>query len=130
MNGTYGFVYSGARGVGLGIFTIRDSVLVGSDTGGARYSGRVAVDASSGDVTVSFEMYVPAGVLLVQGASEQEMNYTKANLSLTLPRDFDNGEPIGVYIPPGNVTLMLRQIPDDYAVFTNGFDIRPLNRSS
>jgi hypothetical protein len=126
MNGTYGFVYSGARGVGLGIFTIRDSVLIGSDTGGAKYSGRAVQDLATGEVTISFEMFVPAGTLLIQGTSEQDLNYTKSNLTLTLQRDFDNGEAMKVYIPPGNVNLMIRQIPDDYAVFTKGFDIRPV----
>jgi len=54
------------------------------------------------------------------------MNYTKTGLSVTLQSDFDNGEPVMVYIPPGNVTLMIRQIPNDYAAFANGFDIHPL----
>jgi hypothetical protein len=126
MNGTYGFVYSGARGVGLGIFTLRDSVLTGSDTGGAKYSGHAVQDLPTGEVTMSFEMFVPAGTLLIQGTSEQEMDYTKTNLSLTLQRDFDNGEAFTVYIPPGNVNLMIRQIPDDYAGYTKGFDIRPV----
>jgi hypothetical protein len=126
MNGTYGFVYSGDRGVGLGVFSIKDSVLIGSDTGGAKYSGSAVQNSATGEVTMSFEMFVPAGTLLIQGTSEQDLNYTKTNLTLTLRRDFDNGEAIKVYIPPGNVNLMIRQIPDDYAVFTKGFDIRPV----
>jgi hypothetical protein len=58
--------------------------------------------------------------------SAQDINYTKTGLSVTLQSDFDNGEPVTVYIPPGNVTLMIRQIPDDYAAFANGLDIRPV----
>jgi hypothetical protein len=127
MNGTYGFVYSGSRGVGLGVFTIRQSVLVGSDTGGAIYNGNVVQDMATGEITISFEMFVPAGTLLIQGTSEQDFNYTKTSLSVTLRRDFDDGEPLKVYIPPGYVNLMIRQIPDDWAVFVKGFDIRPVS---
>jgi len=58
MNGTYGFVYSGVRGVGLGVFTIRNSVFLGSDTGGARYSGHAVQDMATGAVTILFEMFV------------------------------------------------------------------------
>jgi hypothetical protein len=126
MNGTYGFVYSGVRGVGLGVLTIRDSVLSGSDTGGAKYSGHAVQDMATGAITILFEMFVPEGTALIQGTSAQDMNYTKTGLSVTLQSDFDNGEPVTVYIPPGNVTLMIRQIPDDYAAFANGFDIRPV----
>jgi hypothetical protein len=127
MNGTYAFVYSGARGVGLGVFTIRESVLVGSDTGGAKYKGNVVQDMATGYITISFEMFVPSGTLLIQGTSEQDFNYTKTSLSVTLRRDFDDGEPLKVYIPPGYVNLMIRQIPDDWAVFVKGFDIRPVS---
>jgi hypothetical protein len=129
MNGTYGFVYSGSRGVGLGVLTIRDSVVTGCDTGGAKYSGRMIEDAS-GSFTLNFEMFVPAGTVLIQGASEQEMSYTKSNLSIPLRRNFDDGEPIRVFVPPGYLNLMVRQIPDEYAVYANGFDIRPVGSSS
>jgi hypothetical protein len=126
MNGTYGFVYSGVRGVGLGVFTIRNSVFVGADTGGAKYSGHAVQDMATGVVTILFEMFAPEGTAVIHGTSAQDINYTKTGLSVTLQSDFDNGEPVTVYIPPGNVTLMIRQIPDDYAAFANGLDIRPV----
>jgi hypothetical protein len=71
-------------------------------------------------------MFVPEGTVLIHGTSAQDMNYTKTGLSVTLQSDFDNGEPVTVYIPPGNVTLMIRRILDDYAALANGLDIRPV----
>jgi hypothetical protein len=39
------------------------------------------------------------------GLGEKDINYTKTGLSVTLQSNFDNGEPVTVYIPPGTVTL-------------------------
>jgi hypothetical protein len=101
-------------------------VATGADSGGAKYTGTAAQNSTTGEINIAFDMLVPAGVFLVQGTSEQDMDYTKANLSIMLPVNFDNGEPIKAYIPPGYVTIMFRRIPDDYAGFVNGFVVHPV----
>jgi hypothetical protein len=117
MNGTYGFVYAGFIGVGIGVFTIRGSVLTGA---GGKYAGRVVKDQTEG-FTLDFDMFVPAGTFLVQGTSPQDINYTK-KVSISLPPDFAEGVPVKVYIPPGPVTLMIRQISDEeYSALASGF---------
>jgi hypothetical protein len=123
MDGTYGFVYSGFEGVGIGVFTIRDSVLTGADGAGGRYAGRIVSDPMTEGFTVDFDMFVPAGVFLVQGASPQPMNYTKV-VSISWPANFADGVPITVDIPPGPVTLMIRRIPDEaWSPLASGFKL-------
>ena len=60
MNGAYGFVYSGAVGVGMGVFAIRNNVLTGADLAGGRYHGRVTDDPDTGGFHVSFDMWLLA----------------------------------------------------------------------
>jgi hypothetical protein len=130
MDGTYGFVYCGHIGVGMGVFTIADSDLVGVDFAGARYRGRVTPDKKTGLVDLSFEMAVPPGISLVQGTSPQELPYTK-KASVKVAPNFADGKPFEVYVAPGPVTMMVRRIPDDYAYLAGGFTltIQPLGFS-
>jgi hypothetical protein len=127
MNGTYGFVFSGPTGVGIGVFRITDTKLVGTDLVGVRYRGEAIEDA--GGITLSVDMTVPQGVFLVQGVAPQDLPYTRS-FSTRTPPDFGDGKPFDVYIPPSNVTLMVRRISDDWASHADGVsvDIKPINR--
>lgn len=128
MNGTYSFVYSGVAGVGFGIFRITNSELVGVDFSGSRYSGQVVEDVVTGEIDLSFSMTVPVGVALVQGTSPQDLPYTKS-ASVKVPRNFGDGKPFEMQFAPGPVTLMVRQISDDYAPYADGvvINIAPIN---
>ena len=127
MDGTYGFVYSGAIGIGMGIFTLRTGDLEGVDSGGGTYKGTVIEHQETGELEVSFSMFVPAGNFLVQGTSEQELDYTKTGLMVRTPPNFGDGEPIKVYVPPGNLTVMIKRIPDEYSHFAGGFQVTPIS---
>lgn len=124
MDGTYGFVYSGVAGVGIGVFTVKDGVLNGSDGGKTNYKGTVAVEDVTGNLVVSFDMFVPAGIFLVQGTSPLETDSSRSR-TITMPPDFGDGKPVTVELPPGMVTLMVKKIPDDYSQFAAGFTITP-----
>jgi hypothetical protein len=123
MNGTYSFVYSGAVGVGMGFFVIKDNVLTGADIGGGRYHGDVTENQETGGFNVLFDMFVPAGMVLAQNSAPQEIDLMKTEISLQFKPDFDNGEPIKVYISPGDVTLMIKRIPDEYSVYAYGVSV-------
>jgi hypothetical protein len=114
MDGTYGFVYCGSEDVGAGVFRITGSKLVGADINGGKYHGRIVKDEATGNVELQFEMTVPAGGVLVQGTSPQEMTYTKSD-TVTLPYDFADGKPFEVHFAPGRVTLMMRRVPAERA---------------
>jgi hypothetical protein len=121
MNGTYGFVYSGETGVGIGVFVIKDTVLTGADAGGGRYNGSVVIDANTQKVEFVFDQFVPAGTFLVQGVSAQEIEHTRQNIRVSLPHNFDDGKAINLEIPPGHVNIMIKRISEDYEGYAEGF---------
>ena len=125
MNGTYSFVYSGELGVGIGVFHIVDSQFVGASLAGGSYKGRAVVDEETGEIELSLNMEVPAGVSLVQGTGPQEMTYTKA-VGIKAPANFGDGKPFEIYIAPGPVTLMVKRIPDDWAPLAYGMTVQIL----
>lgn len=106
------------------MFTVKDGVLNGSDGGQINYKGTVSVEDVTGNLVVSFGMFVHAGILLVQGTSPLEMDSTRSR-TITMPPDFGDGKPVTVELPPGMVTLMVKRIPDDYSQFASGFTITP-----
>jgi hypothetical protein len=128
MSRTYGFVYSGYVSVGMGVFRVDGTELVGVDLAGGRYRGQVVVDPATGEIDFDFEMTVPAGGFLVQGTSPINISYTKTVSVKKLPADFGDGKPFEVYVPPGKVTMMVKRIPDEYSSYADGVsvDIRPL----
>ena len=128
MNGTYSFVYSGPTGVGLGIFMITDTKLVGVDLGGVRYRGTAIADPD-GAIQLSIDQTVPPGIFLVQGVSAQDLPYTRS-FTVTAPSDFGDGEPFKADTPPSPVWLMVRRLPDDWAAYADGVivDIRPVSK--
>jgi hypothetical protein len=75
-DGTYGFVYCGAISIGLGVFTVANGVVRGSDYGGGRYDGAAQENADGTiDLTLSFE--VAPGMILVQGTAAQDIPHTR-----------------------------------------------------
>jgi hypothetical protein len=121
MDGTYSFAYSGAIGLGLGVFTVRDAVLTGADFMGGRYRGSVTPDADNpGKAIITFEMKVQAGAVLAQGTSAQDLSYVKS-AAISVPDDFGDGVPFTVYVAPGNVTFMVKRVTDDWAPYADGF---------
>jgi hypothetical protein len=127
INGTYAFVYDGNVSIGIGIFRVTDSELVGTDYGGVNYRG-TASETEAGDIRVELTMSVPAGVPLVQGASPVDLTVTREG-SFTAPPGFGDGQPFEVYVAPGNVRLMVKRVPDEYSVIVDGFEIVPRRRA-
>jgi hypothetical protein len=127
INGTYTFVYCGNVGIGIGIFQVTDSKLVGTDYGGINYRGTALESSETGEIHVEFTMSVPAGVPLVQGTTPLDLNVTRTG-SFTAPPGFGDGQPFEVYVAPGNVKLMIKRVPDEYSVFVDGFEIVPRRR--
>jgi hypothetical protein len=123
MSSTYGFVYSGFVGVGLGIFRVTDSQLVGCDLGGVIYQGTFIKDEATGEMVLSVDQTVPPGVFLVQGTSPLDMTHTRKILG-RLPATFDDGKPMELHTDIGSVTLMIRRIPDEWAPYADGVNMQ------
>ena len=117
IDGTYGFVYCGNRGLGIGVFSINGDRIEGRDFAGCSYEGTTVPDAD-GNIVLDVEMLVPSGV--VQGTAPQDLPHSRP-ISWTFPPTFGDGEPQMVEFA-GPVTVMVKRIPDaNAAIAKNGF---------
>jgi hypothetical protein len=112
VDGTYGFVYCGTQGLGIGIFRVRQGGVEGLDYVGGRYSG-TAIEVAGGSIHLRITMEVRPGTILVQGTAPQDLPHTR-EIDHVFPPVFGDGKPIEVNAPPGMVTVMIRRIPDDF----------------
>jgi hypothetical protein len=112
IDGTYGFVYCGNRGLGMGVLSINGEHVEGRDLAGATYEGTAVQDAD-GNIVLDVQMQIPAAVVLVQGTAPQDLPHAR-QISWTFPPAFGDGEPQMVEFA-GPATVMLKRIPDEYA---------------
>lgn len=123
IDGTYAFVYSGADGMGFGVFTVKGGQVQGCDFVGAKYNGTAMVQPD-GSIEGDIVMQVPAGVTLVQGTAAQDLPYQR-RIKHRFPAQFGDGEPVRVDTPPGQVIMMVKRVLDDFApAATKGFHIQ------
>ena len=113
IDGTYGFVYSGVNGLGVGIFTVVGEKFDGVDFGAGRYNG-TAHENSDGSISISIDFDVKPGMVLVQGTAPQDIPHRR-HIEHEMPPLFGDGKPVEIPSPPGFVTVMVKQVPDDYA---------------
>jgi hypothetical protein len=99
IEGTYGFVYGGANGLGVAFFTVEGERLRGIDYVGGRYDG-TARENPDGTILIAIEFDVLPGMVLVQGTP-------------TMPPGFGDGRPVELASPPGGVTFMIKRVPDE-----------------
>jgi hypothetical protein len=114
IDGTYGLVYCGNRGLGMGVFSINNDQIEGRDFAGSTYKG-TAVQDGDGNIVLDVQMQVPAGVILVQGTAPQDLAHAR-QISWTFPPAFGDGEPQMVEFV-GPVTVMVKRVPDENAAF-------------
>lgn len=114
IEGTYGFVYSGVNGLGVGIFTVVGEKFDGVDFVGGRYRG-TARENDDGTISISIDFDVKPGMApLVQGTAPQDIPHRR-HIEHNMPAGFGNGTPEEIPSPPGSVTVMVKRVPDDWA---------------
>ena len=126
IDGTYAFIFSGETGSGLGVIQIKDGKLRGADSGNIIYSRTVKENVSTGEIAIDLIRYVPAGTWLVAGGSEQDMPMTREQ-HLTLPPRLGDGNELEIEARPGVTKCRFVKVPDAWAAFANGFEIKPKN---
>jgi hypothetical protein len=120
ITGTYGFVYCGVNGLGVGLFVVQNERFIGSDYMGAKYEG-TATENSDDSITLDISFEVPAGIILVQGTSPQDLPHRR-RIVHTFPPGFGDGVPQDISSPPGTVTVMIKRVEDSFAdQAINGF---------
>jgi hypothetical protein len=110
IDGTYGFVYSGVNGLGLGVFTILGEKFEGVDFVGNRYTG-TAREQHHGTISISIDFDVKPGIALVQGTAAQQLP-DRRHIEHEMPAGFGNGRPVEIPVPRGSVTVMVKRVPD------------------
>lgn len=119
IDGTYGFVYCGNQGLGIGVFLVEGQHVQGHDAAGSRYDGSVIQDGN-GNIHLDVKMLVPEGAVLVQGMAPQDLPHTR-QIRWTFPPAFGDGKPQEVDFL-GPVTVMVKRIPDENAAIAkDGF---------
>jgi hypothetical protein len=127
ISGTYGFVYSGAVGLGLGaLYVESDGRVIGHDWGGVRYEGEATV-LPNARIRLRLKQSVPSGIRLVEGTSAQELPFAR-EITHEFPPEFGGGKPETVTTPLGTVYVMVQRVTDDYAgAAQRGFVIQILS---
>ena len=116
IDGTYGFVYCGNRGLGIGVFLIEGQRIEGRDFAGGVYKG-TAVKDGKGNIEIDVQMHVSAGV---ETAEPQDLPQAR-HIHWTFPPAFGDGEPQMVEFA-GPVTVLVKRIPDvNAAIARSGF---------
>ena len=112
INGTYGFVYCGANGLGLGVFRIEAGTFAGADTGGVLYEGK-AQEGGDGSIYLDLNLAVPSGTPMAHGTASQVVPHA-LRIQATLPPAFGDGVPQVIAAQPGSITVMIKRIRDDF----------------
>lgn len=122
IDGTYGFVYSGVNGLGVGVFTVVGEKFEGIDFADGRYNG-TAHENDDGTISIVIDFDVKPGMGLVQGTSPQELPHRR-HIEHRMQPGFGDGKPEVIPSPPGVVTVMVKRVPDDYArALTEGLSL-------
>jgi hypothetical protein len=125
MDGTYGFIFVGNNGLGIGAFVIEDGRIHGADSGSAMYDGTV-IDNPDGTITLDMVLTLPGDSFLVTGTSELGMISTRP-VRATFPPNFGDGKAVDVPVRPGVAQVTVKRIPDDpWAAYARGFTIVPV----
>jgi hypothetical protein len=111
-----------------GVFTIKGEQFIGVDSSGVNYDG-TAKEQEDGSIVLDVKLNVSPELETAQSRASQ---YNRHFLT-TLPSAFGDGKPQGISSVPGNVTVMIRQVRDDFlhsGVRSTLFDTHRLGAAS
>jgi hypothetical protein len=97
IDGSYGFVYCGNNGLGIGVFTVKGNRVESRDYFGVRYTGTAVQDAEE-RIELDLTLDVPAGVTLAPGTAPQDLPHTR-QVRQTMPPAFGDGNPVEITHP-------------------------------
>ena len=110
MDGFYAAYLTGRAGNGLLLFAIRGPTFIGVDGGGVKYDGRIEIDDLGLKCTIVY--VIPAGTPnLITGASPPATDQ-RIPLEFILPKDFWNGQVVGITTPLGPVNARFQKLRD------------------
>ncbi|HUK07672.1 MAG TPA: hypothetical protein VLX09_07375 [Stellaceae bacterium] len=87
-DGTWGFVYCGFEGVGIGVVDVKNGRFRGRDIANGIYEGTIT-EGANGQWRLDFDMHQPPGAILVQGTSPSPFAMTRSHRSVEVPAQMD-----------------------------------------
>lgn len=112
VDGVYSLVASAVGGSALAVVVIHGGFIVGNDTSGSRYLGRLE-PRDDGLVNVAITTLQPPGTFGIWGAAESDTLQQREFREVIPLAYFRNGEPF--LLPSHGITLIVRRIPDGNA---------------
>ena len=109
MDGFYSAYFTGAHGSGYAVFVMHRGVIVGADPAGGSFDGHYAFNDDTQTFDGTIIMKASAGTVLVTGA-QVGSEPVQFPIPVRLPRDFDNGQVIGVETPTGPINVTLHKL--------------------
>ncbi len=110
MEGFYAAYLTGRAGTSVLLFVIRGEDLIGVDVGGLKYEGKL-VQTKDG-LSCSIVYTIPAGSSTLITGSTPPQTEQRVPLQFALPRDFANGQVIGITTPLGPVNAKFQKLRD------------------
>jgi hypothetical protein len=110
MDGFYAAYLTGRGGNSVLLFAIKSSSIVGVDSGGMKYDGRIE-RKENGTVSFHVEYVIPPGTPLITGTGGVAAP-TPVALDFTAPSNFADGVIIGVQTPFGPVNVRISKLRD------------------
>ena len=105
----YAMYYTGQQGSGMGLLAFKGGVVVGVDVVGGKFDGHYKFDESTGTVSGSIRMTVPANSALVTGQAARDQPYT-VDMPVLLPSDLGGGNPIRLDLPIGPLNIRFEKL--------------------
>ncbi|KWV59824.1 hypothetical protein AS156_30330 [Bradyrhizobium macuxiense] len=110
MDGFYAAYLTGRAGNTIVLFAIRGEIFIGVDGGGLKYDGQV--EATERGLKCTIVYVIPAQAAnLITGASPPATEQ-RVPLEFVLPKDFWNGQVIGITTPMGPVNAKFQKLRD------------------
>ena len=114
---TYSFVFSGETGQGFGVLHITGKSAFAVDQTNVKYRGS-AIETEDGGIQVDMIASIPAGVNLVSGAAEQEID-TSRPISHKFDSELGNGKPLSIMFAGAKVIAIFKRVPNELADVPN-----------
>jgi hypothetical protein len=123
IDGTYGFVFAGALGIGIGVFRVTNGQLIGSDSSGCDYRGTVTEDASDHRLSIKLDQFAPNHVRAAYSRRFSREKTIRSALDFSIGPNFEDGRPFPLETSTDVVTVIIRRISDKYDKYVNGLKI-------
>lgn len=111
MEGIYAMYYTGKDRASHAVFILKDGFVSGADAMGGVLDGIYAV-TEDGEIEVSAMLKYVSGTWLATGGTVEEKDGLVQEITARLPRNFGNGNSIGIQNSTGSINAIFKKLRD------------------